>query len=567
MEKIINLANEYKYKYNSLEYVEPEDIANATIYTNTKENMMLYQKSSMKEELYWESKSKDNIQLFWASQSKESFLKELIKTIDFIKQNEIKAEKIYMEFIPEDFLNELNNLGFKIVSEWVDYWNTDLNSLDVEVKREINIRSLNSDEITIAGEITRSCIGYSRGFAGESDEVIKEWSESDDSCLFVAEIDNKLVGVCFVKLYGFDSEKGTVLWIREVSVDPKYQSRGIGREMMNYGIKWGIKNGAKRSFLACDAENFNALKLYESLNYKRKEERGQINMELWLNKGEISMENKSIEIKKNITDLFNKVSTVFDSNGPRYFEYFGRGLVEFAAVKEGQTVLDVASGKGASLFAAAEKVRANGKVIGSDIAEGMVKETNLEIQRRAMKNVEVMVMDAEKLDFTNETFDHILCGFGVFFFPNYKVAFNEFMRVLKEGGRFSFTTFLRKSDEKFSWFHELVEKYLPPFQDELDEYQEDDAPEFHTEEGLYKILKKAGFKNTQVINEEKIFVYKDEQEWWDKLWTHGFIDVLERIPEHKMEDFKAEVFEKLREIKGEKGIAATIYVLYALGEK
>ena len=72
------------------------------------------------------------------------------------------------------------------------------------------------------------------------------------------------------------------------------------------------------------------------------------------------MENKSIEIKKNITDLFNKVSTVFDSNGPRYFAYFGEKLVEFAGVKEGQKVLDVASGKGASLFVSAEKVGENG---------------------------------------------------------------------------------------------------------------------------------------------------------------------------------------------------------------
>ena len=279
------------------------------------------------------------------------------------------------------------------------------------------------------------------------------------------------------------------------------------------------------------------------------------------------MENKSIEIKKNITDLFNKVSTVFDSNGPRYFAYFGEKLVELAGVKEGQNVLDVASGKGASLFVSAEKVGENGKVIGIDIAEAMVKETNLEIQCRDMKNANVMVMDAENLDFNSGTFDHILCGFAVFFFPDYKIALNEFMRVLKDGGRFSFTTFLRKSDDKFSWFHELVEKYLPSFQDELDEYQEEESPEFHTEEGLYKVLKEAEFKNIQVIIEEKVFVYKDEQEWWDKLWTHGSIAVLERIPENKMKDFKAEVFEKLREIKGEEGIAATIYVLYALGEK
>jgi ubiquinone/menaquinone biosynthesis C-methylase UbiE len=279
------------------------------------------------------------------------------------------------------------------------------------------------------------------------------------------------------------------------------------------------------------------------------------------------MENKSIEIKKNITDLFNKVSTVFDSNGPRYFAYFGEKLVEFAGVKEGQNVLDVASGKGASLFVSAEKVGENGKVIGIDIAEAMVKETNLEIQCRDVKNANVMVMDAENLDFNSGTFDHILCGFAVFFFPDYKIAFNEFMRVLKEGGRVSFTTFLRKRDDKFSWYHELVEKYLPPSQDELDEYQEEESPEFHTEEGLYKILKEAEFKNIQVIIEEKVFVYKDEQEWWDKLWTHGSIAVLERIPEDKIKDFKIEVFEKLREIKEAEGIAATISVLYAAGEK
>lgn len=279
------------------------------------------------------------------------------------------------------------------------------------------------------------------------------------------------------------------------------------------------------------------------------------------------MENKNIEIKKNITDLFNKVSPVFDSSGPRFFSYFGERLVKLAGVKEGEKVLDVASGKGASLFLAAEKVGENGKVIAIDIAEGMVNETNLEIQRLGVKNAKTMIMDAENLDFNNETFDHILCGFGVFFFPDYKVAFNEFKRVLKKDGRFSFTTFLRKSDDEFSWFYELVDKYLPPVQDELDEYQEEESPEFHTDEGLYKILKEARFKNIQITSEEKVFVYKDEQEWWDKLWTHGSIAVLERMPEDKMKDFKAEVFEKLREIKGEEGIAATIYVLYALGKK
>ena len=279
------------------------------------------------------------------------------------------------------------------------------------------------------------------------------------------------------------------------------------------------------------------------------------------------MENKSIEIKKDITNTFNKVSAVFDGSGPRYSTYFGERMVELAGIKEGEKVLDVASGKGASLLSAAEKGGKNGVVIGIDIAEGMVNEIDLEIQRRNIKNVHAMVMDAEKLEFANETFQHILCGFGVFFLPNYKVAFHEFMRVLKYGGRFSFTTFLRKKDDKFIWLDELFDKYLPVYEDELDEYQSEDIPEFDTEEGLYKILNQAGFKNIQVISEEKVFIYKDEQEWWEKLWTHGAITTLEKIPKDMLEDFKSEVFEKLKEMKEPKGIPHTMFVLYAFGEK
>lgn len=283
------------------------------------------------------------------------------------------------------------------------------------------------------------------------------------------------------------------------------------------------------------------------------------------NKGiEIFMETKRIEIKKDITDLFNKVSAVFDGSGPRFFAYFGKRLVELAVIKEGEKVLDVASGKGASLFSSTEKVGMSGKVIGIDIAEGMVNEINLEIQRKGVKNADAMVMDAEKLEFESGSFDQILCGFGIFFFPNYKVALAEFMRVLKNEGRFSFTTFLRKKDKKFMWLDELFEKYLPGFKDKR---QDDDAPEFDTEEGLYKILNEAGFKNIQVISEEKVFTYKDEQEWWDKLWTHGYIRILEMIPKNKIEDFKTEVFQKLEEIKEAEGISATMFVLYAFGEK
>jgi len=58
----------------------------------------------------------------------------------------------------------------------------------------------------------------------------------------------------------------------------------------------------------------------------------------------------------------------------RYFPIFGEWLVETAQIPEGAKVLDVACGRGAVLFPAAERVGYSGRVIGIDLAEGMARE-------------------------------------------------------------------------------------------------------------------------------------------------------------------------------------------------
>lgn len=267
-------------KYSSLDYVDIEDIKASKIFNNDDSNIFLYQNSNIKKELYWESKSNHSFQLFWAANSRESFLEGLAQTIEYIKKTELNPDKIYIEFIPEEFLDDMNNMGFSIVSEWVDFWNSDLKSVDIAYKNKISIREVVEKDIKAVSEVTKSCTGYSRGFTGQSEDIIKEWMDTENSYLFVAEVDGTIVGLCFVILYGFDSEKGTILWIRELVVNPKFQSNGIGRRLIIHGINWGVENGAKRSFLACDVENYKAIRLYENLGYKKKEERGQINMEL-----------------------------------------------------------------------------------------------------------------------------------------------------------------------------------------------------------------------------------------------------------------------------------------------
>ena len=137
--------------------------------------------------------------------------------------------------------------------------------------------------------------------------------------------------------------------------------------------------------------------------------------------------------KAEVRTQFNAVAADYDA-GPGAFAHFGRRLVDVAAIASGNRVLDVASGRGAVLFPAAEMVGASGDVIGIDLAEEMVRATNEDAARLGLR-VRVQLMDAEHLDFPDAAFDRVLCGFGIMFFPNQERALREFHRVLDPGGQ------------------------------------------------------------------------------------------------------------------------------------
>lgn len=209
--------------------------------------------------------------------------------------------------------------------------------------------------------------------------------------------------------------------------------------------------------------------------------------------------------KQHIGGIFSRAAATYDHVGPQFFSHFGRRLVDVAEIPAGSKVLDVATGRGALLFPAAEAVGQSGLVIGVDLAGTMVQETSKKIAHLKMpSNIEVRQMDAEYLQFPDKTFDYVLCGFAIFFFPQLDRAMSEFHRVLKPHGRICVSTWHKQFDEELSWFNDIVKDYLPP-EPEADKPEESDStdqPVFDTSEGLKSILETAGFENIQVCLEQ-----------------------------------------------------------------
>ena len=110
-------------------------------------------------------------------------------------------------------------------------------------------------------------------------------------------------------------------------------------------------------------------------------------------------------------------------------------LMELAALKPGERVLDVACGTGLVTFRAAEAVGAQGEVVGTDISQAMVDVCGELAARRGIANVRFERMDAEEHALPDASFDVALCALGMMYVPDPVRAFVEQLRLLKQGGR------------------------------------------------------------------------------------------------------------------------------------
>jgi SAM-dependent methyltransferase len=112
-------------------------------------------------------------------------------------------------------------------------------------------------------------------------------------------------------------------------------------------------------------------------------------------------------------------------------------LVELAEVKEGDRVLDVATGIGEPAVTAARRVGARGHVIATDIAPGMLEIGRERAAELGLSNIEFREADAEDLDLPDQEFDAALSRFGLMFFPDLGEALQRIRRSLVPGGRFA----------------------------------------------------------------------------------------------------------------------------------
>jgi ubiquinone/menaquinone biosynthesis C-methylase UbiE len=111
--------------------------------------------------------------------------------------------------------------------------------------------------------------------------------------------------------------------------------------------------------------------------------------------------------------------------------------LDLAAIRPGDSVLDLGSGSGTDVFAAAVLAGESGRVVGVDITDEQLDKARRLRDAHGFAQVEIEKSPIEDLPFADATFDAVISN-GVINLSVFKGrVFCEAARVLKPGGRFA----------------------------------------------------------------------------------------------------------------------------------
>jgi demethylmenaquinone methyltransferase/2-methoxy-6-polyprenyl-1,4-benzoquinol methylase len=203
---------------------------------------------------------------------------------------------------------------------------------------------------------------------------------------------------------------------------------------------------------------------------------------------------------------------MFTSIAPRYDflnrllsvgqdKYWRQRAIDLLDPMGNERILDVATGTGDVVIEVAKR-NLSVKIFGIDFSQRMLDLGRIKIARNGYNQaVSLQIGSGECLPFADESFDGVICAFGIRNFADVQLGLREFFRVLKPGGRIVVLEFSIPQNQflktAYEWYFNLI---LPKIGNIISghsnaySYLPESVANFPNQKKFIKWIEKIGFK-------------------------------------------------------------------------
>jgi len=203
---------------------------------------------------------------------------------------------------------------------------------------------------------------------------------------------------------------------------------------------------------------------------------------------------------------------MFTSIAPRYDflnrllsvgqdKYWRQRAIDLLDPMGNERILDVATGTGDVVIEVAKR-NLSVKIFGIDFSQRMLDLGRIKIARNGYNQaVSLQIGSGECLPFADESFDGVICAFGIRNFGDAQLGLREFFRVLKPGGRVVVLEFSIPQNQflktAYEWYFNLI---LPKIGNIISghsnaySYLPESVANFPSQKKFIKWIEKIGFK-------------------------------------------------------------------------
>ena len=224
---------------------------------------------------------------------------------------------------------------------------------------------------------------------------------------------------------------------------------------------------------------------------------------------------------------YHAAADTYDHPALSFWDRFGRETVAQLNLPRGAKVLDVCCGSGASALPAAEAVGPGGRVLGVDLAPGLIELASAKAKKHGLNQAEFLAADFFELNEPAATFDAVVCVFGIFFMPDMPAAVRKLWHYVKPGGQIAITTWgPRVFEPANSVFWETIRAVRPELYKGFNPWDRISEPD-----AVVKLFAEGGVTSATAVARSGWHPISSVADWWAIVRGSGYRGIVEQLTE------------------------------------